>query len=159
MNSQTSSSPQPTILNSWKEISTYLGRGVRTVQRWEDELDLPVHRVRVGPRSPVFAFEHELRFWLHATRVTEEAREANSADSNDSHQARKTPVHAAAELAGKLLASAHHNRELLNSLAENIMAMQRARSELARARASAFGNIQRGPNNPIQSRKQGAGRN
>jgi excisionase family DNA binding protein len=43
------------ILNSWKEIAGYLGRGVRTVQRWEQELHLPVHRMGKGRRSPVFA--------------------------------------------------------------------------------------------------------
>ena len=41
-----------------------MGRGVRTVQRWERELDLPVHRVRTGPRSPVHAFPGELTAWL-----------------------------------------------------------------------------------------------
>jgi len=42
-------------LNSWKEIATYLSRGVRTVQRWERELKLPVHRIGKGKRSPVYA--------------------------------------------------------------------------------------------------------
>src|SRR5215467_7434723 len=51
-------------LNSWKEISVYLDRGVRTVQRWERELGLPVHRVGNGPRSPVHAFPSELKAWL-----------------------------------------------------------------------------------------------
>ena len=32
------------VLNSWKEIASYLGRSVRTVQRWEREFGLPVHR-------------------------------------------------------------------------------------------------------------------
>ena len=32
-------------LDSWKEIAAYLGRGVRTVQRWEREEGLPVHRL------------------------------------------------------------------------------------------------------------------
>jgi hypothetical protein len=32
-------------LDSWKEIASYLGRGVRTVQRWECEEGLPVHRL------------------------------------------------------------------------------------------------------------------
>lgn len=40
-----------TRLNSWKEIATFLGRGVRTVQRWERELQLPVHRIGDGPRT------------------------------------------------------------------------------------------------------------
>ncbi len=57
----------PAVLNSWKEIANYLGRGVRTVQRWEREQGLPVHRVGDGPRSPVFAFIWELRFWLNTT--------------------------------------------------------------------------------------------
>lgn len=51
-------------LNSWKQISHYLDRGVRTVQRWERDLGLPVHRVGRGPRSPVHAFPAELRAWL-----------------------------------------------------------------------------------------------
>ena len=53
-----------TSLNSWKEISAYLGRGIRTVQRWERDLGLPVHRVGKGPRSPVHAFPSELTAWL-----------------------------------------------------------------------------------------------
>ncbi len=51
-------------MNSWKEIALYLDRGVRTVQRWEQELQLPVHRVGKGKRSPVYALVPELRFWL-----------------------------------------------------------------------------------------------
>jgi hypothetical protein len=51
-------------LNSWKEIAVYLGRGVRTVQRWERELGLPVHRIRESDHSPVFAFANELQIWL-----------------------------------------------------------------------------------------------
>jgi hypothetical protein len=54
----------PAILNSWKEIATYLGRGVRTVQRWEHELSLPVHRIGNGKRSPVYALIPQLKFWL-----------------------------------------------------------------------------------------------
>jgi len=51
-------------LNSWKEIAVYLDRGIRTVQRWERELALPVHRIGRGPRSPVHAFPAELQAWL-----------------------------------------------------------------------------------------------
>ena len=51
-------------LNSWKEIAAFLGRGVRTVQRWERELQLPVHRIGSGPRSPVYALTTELNFWI-----------------------------------------------------------------------------------------------
>jgi hypothetical protein len=54
----------PLILNSWKEIATYLGRGVRTVQRWERELRLPVRRIGKGKRSPVYSTAAELNFWM-----------------------------------------------------------------------------------------------
>ena len=53
------------LLNSWKEVASYLGRGVRTVQRWE-KLGLPVRRLGTGPRSPVVANARDLDRWLLA---------------------------------------------------------------------------------------------
>ncbi len=53
------------VLNSWKEVASYMGRGVRTVQRWERELGLPVRRPRAKSRSAVVAFKSELDQWLH----------------------------------------------------------------------------------------------
>jgi hypothetical protein len=52
-------------LNSWKEIASYLDRGVRTVQRWERDSQLPVHRLGTGKVGPVFAFPSELDLWLN----------------------------------------------------------------------------------------------
>ena len=52
------------LLNSWKEIAAYLDRGVRTVQRWEQELGLPVRRITKSDRGPVFAYRAELDLWL-----------------------------------------------------------------------------------------------
>jgi hypothetical protein len=51
-------------LQSWKEIASELNRGIRTVQRWERTLGLPVRRVGKGPRCPVIAFRDELHRWL-----------------------------------------------------------------------------------------------
>lgn len=59
----------PTLLNSWKEIALYLGRGVRSAQRWERELRLPVHRTGTGKRSPVYTLVPELNFWLTTAGV------------------------------------------------------------------------------------------
>ena len=59
----------PAILNSWKEIARYLGRGVRTVQRWECQLAMPVHRPRGKDRSAVIALASELDSWLRRTPV------------------------------------------------------------------------------------------
>jgi len=54
------------VLNSWKEIAVYLNRGVRTVQRWEIELNLPVRRPHGRGRSAVVAIRSELDLWLRA---------------------------------------------------------------------------------------------
>ena len=51
-------------LQGWKEIAGELNRSVRTVQRWERTLGLPVHKLGDGAGSPVFAFKDELRSWL-----------------------------------------------------------------------------------------------
>lgn len=58
---------QPTILGSWKEIALYLSQSVRTVQRWECYLGLPVHRPHGEARSRVVAFTKELNEWLAST--------------------------------------------------------------------------------------------
>jgi len=50
-------------LNSWKEIASHLDRGVRTVQRWESELGLPVRRTGRGKRGAVYALVSELDLW------------------------------------------------------------------------------------------------
>ena len=39
---------EPDFLTSWKEIADYLGKGVRTVQRWEEGYGLPVERLDRG---------------------------------------------------------------------------------------------------------------
>ncbi|MBZ5567485.1 MAG: hypothetical protein LAN64_06500 [Acidobacteriia bacterium] len=73
------------ILNSWKEIANYLGRGVRTVQRWERDLGLPVHRPKGKDRSAVLAFPYELQAWLHSTPVRSQDRSSPSPNSGNGH--------------------------------------------------------------------------
>ena len=53
-------------LQGWKEIALELDRSVRTVQRWERKLGLPVHKLGNSIGSPVFAFKDELHSWLRA---------------------------------------------------------------------------------------------
>ena len=54
----------PERLESWKEIAAYLGREVRTVQRWAAERGLPVHHLPGGVRPRVFSVASELDAWL-----------------------------------------------------------------------------------------------
>ncbi len=56
--------PQGRILRSWKEIARYMNRGIRTVQRWEKCLSLPVYRI--GPNAEVFAFSTEVDAWFQS---------------------------------------------------------------------------------------------
>lgn len=55
------------ILNSWKEIAAYVSRGVRTVQRYEEQFGFPVHRPSRRTRSAVVAFTEEIDLWLRST--------------------------------------------------------------------------------------------
>lgn len=55
--------PLENRLDSWKEIAAYVKRGVRTVQRWERDSGLPIHRLNRDKRSVVFAFRSEIDSW------------------------------------------------------------------------------------------------
>jgi tetratricopeptide (TPR) repeat protein len=55
------------ILDSWKEISVYLNRSVKTCQRWEKEYNLPIHRLDGSPKSSVFAYKDEVDRWRERT--------------------------------------------------------------------------------------------
>jgi hypothetical protein len=55
------------VLSCWKDIAHYMGKGVRTVQRWEQELSMPVRRPNgAGPKGPVTARKSDLDQWLAA---------------------------------------------------------------------------------------------
>ena len=57
------------FLNSWKEIANYLGKGVRTVQRYEHDFALPVRRPANKPRGSVIAVKIEIDAWVKAFPV------------------------------------------------------------------------------------------
>jgi len=63
-------SGQQKTLRGWKEIAAYVGRDVRTVQRWEERRGFPVSRLPGGERGNVYALASDLDAWLHpSTRV------------------------------------------------------------------------------------------
>ena len=65
--STTSPETEPGRLNGWKEIALHLGKGTRTVQRWEKLYGLPVHRIGREGGEIVFAFRDEIDRWTAAT--------------------------------------------------------------------------------------------
>jgi tetratricopeptide (TPR) repeat protein len=55
--------PDRRRLDSWKEIAAHLGRTVRTVQRWERDEGLPVHRHLHNKLGSVYAYTDEIDRW------------------------------------------------------------------------------------------------
>jgi len=66
-------------LDSWKEIAAYLGRGIRTVQRWERDEGLPVHRLAHAERGSVFADPTELSEWWKSRQIAPTAKPPTAA--------------------------------------------------------------------------------
>lgn len=60
---------EPQFLSGWKDIATYLDKGVRTVQRYEREFGLPVRRLAGKPRGSVVATKAELDAWVSASPI------------------------------------------------------------------------------------------
>jgi predicted DNA-binding transcriptional regulator AlpA len=55
---------QNRVLTSWKEIASYLGKGVRTVQRWEKDFGLPIRRPIGSDKSAIIARTRDLDAWV-----------------------------------------------------------------------------------------------
>ena len=57
------------VLASWVEIAGYLGRAVRTVQRYEGKFDFPIHRQVGSARGAVTAYSDEIDEWVSRAKV------------------------------------------------------------------------------------------
>ena len=57
-------------LDSWKAVAGYLNRGARTVQRWEREEGLPIHRLQHDKLGSIYAFCEELDAWWNSRKST-----------------------------------------------------------------------------------------
>lgn len=75
------------ILNGWKEIATYLGKGVRTVQRYERLMGLPIRRPASKSRAAVVATKSELDAWVAASPIREAFQLPHSAAYSAAHSA------------------------------------------------------------------------
>jgi eukaryotic-like serine/threonine-protein kinase len=87
--------PESRRLDSWKEISAYLGRTVRTVQRWERIEGLPTHRHVHQDQSSVYAFTDELDEWHKARSVSKlSPNHTSQHDSDQLNAVRQTRLRA-----------------------------------------------------------------
>jgi len=66
-------------LKSWVEIAGFVSCGVRTAQRYERELGLPVHRDR--DRRAVWADGDELLNWVRGFKLSDRLRPRSQAAS------------------------------------------------------------------------------
>ena len=69
------------FLSGWKEIANYLGKGVRTVQRYERDMGFPVRRPAGKPRAAVIATRAELDAWVAASPIRHEFRLSRSPEA------------------------------------------------------------------------------
>lgn len=84
---------QREVLSGWKDIAHYLGKAVRTLQRYEHQLGLPVRRPLGHRTSAVVAMKSELDSWVKSSPIGQKHFDA-------SQQA--TQTYLISELAGRL---------------------------------------------------------
>src|ERR1700721_4543343 len=61
--------PSERRLHSWKEIALYLHRDVTTVQRWEKQEGMHIHRHLHHKRGSVYALSSELDGWRQSRKL------------------------------------------------------------------------------------------
>jgi len=83
-------------LDSWKGIAVFLGRSLRTVQRWHDCNGLPVHHFG-GDKGSVFAYEEEIDHWL--ARMAEEPGKAHASADSTLESGRRSSIELTASAA------------------------------------------------------------
>src|SRR5437588_633610 len=110
--------PMAAVLGSWKEIASFLGKGVRTVQRWERDLSLPIHRPPGRGQGVVIAFPVELSDW-----AKRQYRGGNGAgfrrdELDHMHQLRSAMVDSTAKLQANAQKLATNTSKIVASLHE-----------------------------------------
>lgn len=115
------------VLNSWKEIATFLNRGVRTVQRWERELSLPVHRIGRGKRAPVYAQVSELKFWMYASenfRSAQAPKHGSSGESGSAIQNSRRLIRATNDLVRRVAENTERQRRQTAEMEGRLLEMR-----------------------------------
>src|SRR5687768_16314500 len=67
------------LLHGWKDIASYLERDIRTAQRWERRLGMPVHRPSRDGKESVWADSKELDEWRISRSAASRASEVTEA--------------------------------------------------------------------------------
>lgn len=113
------------VLSGWKDIANYLGKGVRTVQRYERELGLPVRRPAGRTKGSVIATQSELNAWVASCHLTDRPNPPETAAAISSRTSLRDRIIEMDELAArmkKLRMEVRASREMLFATIERIHA-------------------------------------
>ncbi len=91
----TTAQPADDRLDSWKEIAAFLHRDVRTVQRWEKQAGLPVHRHAESRLRTAYAYRSELDAWWRTQRTLPDestTQDAGASPGSTAGMPRRAPV-------------------------------------------------------------------
>jgi hypothetical protein len=130
-----------TILSGWKDIANYMGKGVRTVQRYERELGLPVRRPAGRPKASVLITKAELDVWIHTAFNHHASHEKTSLKSENVRSR-------VSELAALL----EQLKQSLNKLATTRKELATTRDELAISQRTVRDTVNRVRGNVFESR-------
>ncbi|MGC2369010.1 MAG: tetratricopeptide repeat protein [Candidatus Sulfotelmatobacter sp.] len=84
--------PSERRLDSWKEIALYLHRDVTTVQRWEKQEGMPVHRHLHQKRGSVYVLSSELDAWRQNRKIRFEEEQEPALEAPTEAENRQTTV-------------------------------------------------------------------
>jgi hypothetical protein len=113
------------FLSGWKEIASHLGKGVRTAQRYERLLGLPVRRPAGKPSGSVVATKAELDGWVKASPIREVFHLKNPQPDNASQTSTlKNRVTEMAQLREQMFALRNEMRRSVDLLHNSICELQ-----------------------------------
>ena len=111
------------VLTCWKDIARYMGKGVRTVQRWEQQFDLPVHRpLGAVHKSSIIAHPHDLNAWVE-TRWSGKEKGTSRKPSSPIQAATPAAVFNTSDLSSGIRTSRelrHANHALVHEIAASL---------------------------------------
>jgi hypothetical protein len=124
--------PDSVVLTCWKDIARYFGKGVRTVQRWEHCLGMPVRRPAGSDhKAPIVAYAQDLEAWVQSRwspRILEEGSELDqpAVDSRVLHAELFHGLRVARALRQEMRVLRKDNRDLMQQLASSLDALSRS---------------------------------
>lgn len=124
----TTVSQNTTVLTSWKDIARYMGKGVRTVQRWEMDFGLPVRRPQGSNKKAVLARPRDLDAWVALRCASRSPYQPNGEAVPPPRLARLTQLNAQMETARQLresnVALVREMKSQLDELRKRILELQ-----------------------------------